>query len=361
MTRSEYEAPRPGDDGLRPDALLDDPRTVETLARYDEASADDLAALEKDPRAAHILERLKAADRWLALSLEEADTSPPAVTAEDLYSYGGGPGAAPLDADRRAAVDAHLGEHPEEAALVRALDGPIPAPLDYEPSEPTESRIRALRRIPGIAPRTATGTRPVPAWLAWGPLAAAALILAMVLGGDARRGALGGGLPDSPVLRSAQSEALLFPRSRVLAPVEGATTYASLPLFEVTPVRGATEYGFEVRGGAEGAFEEGEIFWRGTSMVPHATGRALEEGAYSWSAWARVDGLKRSLGTLAFHVVMPRPADILRSAAGVASDAGSTREDVRRLHAAGFLTDARQRARALPPGEDRARYLSEVE
>ncbi|MEM1450063.1 MAG: hypothetical protein AAGI22_13185 [Planctomycetota bacterium] len=361
MTRSEYEPPRPGQDGLRSDAVLDDPRTVETLARYDEASADELAALEKDPRAAQILERLKEADRWLAASLEGADAADEtaAVTPEELYDYGGGPGATALDPERRKAVKAHLLEHPEEAALVRTLDRPIPSPIEFEPTEPRESRIRALRRIPGVASVPSPGTRPVPTWLAWGPLAAAALILAMFLGGDARQNALGGGLPESPVLRSAQSEALLFPRSRVLAPVEGATTYASRPLFEVTPIDGATEYRFELRGGADGAFEEGVVVWTATAMSPFASSFPLEEGAYSWSAWARVDGLERSLGALTFHVVMPSPGDILRSAAGVESDSGSAREDVRRLHAAGFLTDARHRARALPPGEDRARYLSE--
>lgn len=378
MTRSEYDIPQP-EDGSTPAGagsrshdgpLLDDPRAVETLVRHDEASAEELSALEKDPSTARVLDRLREADRWLFSALEGNDASLGAdlapttradeVSAEELYDYGAGPGATELDPERRAVVEAYLADRPEEAAWVQGLSRPVPAPLAFEPLTPNEEHIRALRSIPGpTAPTAASPLRRAPAWLTWAPLAAAALVLAMALGGEGRRNALDGGLPDSPVLRSTQIHTVLFPRGRVLAPVEGATTYASQPLFEVTPVEGATEYRFELRVGVVGAFDEGDVVWSATTTTPIATASALAPGAYAWHAWARVDGLERSLDMLSFTVVEPARSDILRSAAGVAPDARSTREDVRLLHAAGFLTDARHRARTLPPGADRAKYLSE--
>ena len=53
------------------------------------------------------------------------------------------------------------------------------------------------------------------------------------------------------------------------------------------------------------------------------------------------------------------PAIAFQCASGADAEPGSTREDVRRLHSAGYLADARFRARDLAPGEDRAAYLAE--
>jgi len=141
--------------------------------------------------------------------------------------------------------------------------------------------------------------------------------------------------------------------------VDGLETYSSRPLFEVAEVEGAERYRFQLRRTAGGAFDAGDTVWEAESTSRTATADRLQAGAYEWSAWAAVNGVERSLGTLSFAVLAADDAALIRCAAGAQGEPGSTREDVRRLHSAGYLADARFRARDLAPGEDRAAYLAE--
>ncbi|MEM9802645.1 MAG: hypothetical protein AAGA20_20130 [Planctomycetota bacterium] len=340
--------------------MLDDPRAVEMMVRFDETPSDALAELRSDPTAARILDQLDAAERWLRAGLAEADArGEELVPPDELYRFGRGPGAEPLDDERADEIERYLESHADEAEWVEALSSPVPAPLDVTPLTPDEMRIQRLRRIPGAGSHQAPPARRLPAWAALAPLAAAALVLVVAFSGSSTESAQRG-LPESPVLRSATSDPLLFPRGQVLAPIDGATTYATRPLFEVLPIDGATRYRFELRAGVDGAFDEGEAVWTSASTEPFASAGPLATGAYAWSAWADVDGVERSLGTRSFSVVKPGASELLRSAAGLASDSHAARADVRRLHEAGYLTDARHRARSLAPGEERSRYLAET-
>ena len=92
-----------------------------------------------------------------------------------------------------------------------------------------------------------------------------------------------------------------------------------------------------------------------------ATAPELDPGKYTWTATATVQGIDRVLGSLSFTVVPARSVDraLFVRAANTQSVMMPTilREDIRRLHASGFLTDARSKARALPPGGERDKYL----
>ncbi|MFT6110051.1 MAG: hypothetical protein ACJA2W_002976 [Planctomycetota bacterium] len=359
------------------------PATVETLVRFDEASDHELAQLDRDPRSREVLRKLRVADRYLQRGqlLAQDPKGTGTVAAETLFDFGHGD----LQASEAEAVREHLAGAPEEDTWVESLrQSPPPATLTWETLEGSEDDANdVIDEEPDAQPTTApemvpavespvlagpgsnstSSRRAIPGWVAWTPLAAAALILAMALGGNGRRSVLEGGLPSSPIVRSASTEALLFPRGRVIASTSAVTTYASQPLFEVTPVADATRYGFELRDVSnESAFAEGEIVWESTSTEHHATAPALQAGSYVWRATARVQGMDRDLGSRSFTVVRATAVDrslLLRAASSQHSTMpGILREDIRRLHASGFLTDARGKARALPPGQERDEYLA---
>ena len=378
--------------------IREDEAALEAIARFDELEEERLAELVSNPAARQILNRLREVDRWLESAVEANQAGDTSVTADDLYRFGRGRGAEPLSDLRQKEVEAYLDEHPEEARWTAALSDPIPVPLEVSepvtrrwPVSPAPSQEDTAQAItahadttPGTAEHTAGAARPsirpvedlggarteprVPAslsrskpraaaWMRWAPAAAAALVLGMVLGPKGSVLAAEGALPESPILRSASSTPLLFPRGRVLAPVDGLETYAARPLFEVSPVEGADRYRFELRRNDGGAFDQGEVVWAAESSSRNATADRLSAGTFEWSAWATVDGVERSLGSLSFAVLPPEQAWLLESAAG--TDARTASDDVRFLHAAGFLTDARRRARDLAPGEARAAYLAE--
>jgi len=338
---------------------LDDPNVVERLVRYDDLEPGELAALERDPRAAALLARLRSVDRHLRAAGAGDAVTDDSVTDEELYAFGGGPGAEPLEPARAAEVRRHLAIHPEERAWVASLGAHPPSPIIAETlaPEPSPAHERARMRDGALA-RELRGPR-IPAWMAWTPLAAAALVAAMALGGSEPRGVLAGGLPDSPLLRSGARGPLLFPRGRVLAPPIGATAFATRPIFEVPAREGVDAYGFELaRLGAEaGAFGAAEVLWRHEGPAPNAAGPPLSPGSYEWRAWLVEGGVERGLGARTFRVV-EGPRDLTAAAVGGPSDdAAAIREDVCELHAAGYLTDARHRARALPGSDARDDYL----
>ena len=330
--------------------------TEEALLRYDEATAEELSELELVPGASAVLAQLRAADAYLSrgalVKREEGVDSTPEIPAEQLYDYGRGQ----LAPDSLEAVQAHLARTPREQEWVESLqNSPPPATLTWDEvvDEDTEPPTNILR----VEEKSS-----FPGWLAWTPLAAAALILAMAVGGTGRRSVLDGGLPNSPIVRSASADALLFPRGRVIASTPTTRTYASRPLFEVTPVDGASQYGFELRSvSGQNVFSEGEVVWESTSSTYSATAPELDPGKYTWTATATVQGIDRVLGSLSFTVVPARSVDraLFVRAANTQSVMMPTilREDIRRLHASGFLTDARSKARALPPGGERDKYL----
>lgn len=388
--------------------IREDEAALEAIARFDELEEERLAELVSNPAARQILNRLREVDRWLESAVEANQVGDSSVTADDLYRFGRGRGAEPLSDLRQKEVEAYLDEHPEEARWTAALSDPIPVPLEVSepvtrrwPASPAPSQADTAQAdteqadteqadtartdtAPGTAEHTAGAARPsirpvedlggargeprVPAslsrskprtaaWMRWAPAAAAALVLGMVLGPKGSVLAAEGALPESPILRSASSTPLLFPRGRVLAPVDGLETFAARPLFEVSAVEGADRYRFELRRNDGGAFDQGEVVWAAESSSRNATADRLSAGTFEWSAWATVDGVERSLGSLSFAVLPPEQAWLLESAAG--TDARTASDDVRFLHAAGFLTDARRRARDLAPGEARAAYLAE--
>lgn len=365
--------------------IHEDEASLEAIARFDELEEDRLAELVSNPAAKQILERLREVDRWLESAVSGNDATE--VSADELYRFGRGRGAEPLSDLRHREVAAFLEEHPEEARWTEKLSEPIPAPLDVTPPrsfppvhlprpQGSTPSIQPVEELPGPSASVTKGPthravgahasgqgrrapRRIAPWMAWIPVAAAALVITMVLDPSGTTNAMEGGLPESPVLRSASSTPLLFPRGRVLAPVDGLETYSTRPLFEVAAVEGAERYRFQLRLNAGGAFDAGDTVWEAESTSRSATADRLQAGAYEWSAWAAVNGVERSLGTLSFVVMAADDAALIQCASGADAEPGSTREDVRRLHSAGYLADARFRARDLAPGEDRAAYLAE--
>ncbi len=356
--------------------------TIEGLVRYDEASPEVIAKLEREPGALAVLNKLRAADAFLKSGAMLDSTPESAVSPEELFAFGRGE----LEPSEAEVVREHLAHTPQENEWVKALRGSTPpATLTWDrvdnDSEKSEelgdaqstdgapvlagpgSTAAPNAQQPLIQGERADSPGRFPAWLAWTPLAAAALILAMAIGGTGQRSVLDGGLPNSPIMRSASTDALLFPRGRVIASTDTVRTYASQPLFEVTPVAGASRYGFELRKiDGQSVFAEGKVVWESTATSHQASAPALSAGKYTWTATATVQGIDRVLGSLSFTVVPARAVDralFVRAATGQASTMpGILREDIRRLHASGFLTDARSKARSLPPGKERDKYLA---
>ena len=94
-------------------------------------------------------------------------------------------------APRRRAHRARLGRHSAPTAASPA-----------HPRSPRRARARPPHRSRGLpAPLRLVGRSASRAWVAWTPLAAAALILAMAFGGGVRPTVLEGGLPRSPIVR----------------------------------------------------------------------------------------------------------------------------------------------------------------
>lgn len=383
---------------------LDDPAVVEDLVRYDDLDRAALARFEADPSARVVLDLLRRADAELARGAPEEFE----FSAEELYDHGAaGRDAAEFDPARARSIGRYLAARPELMAATSAVaDAPLereasfgeslgwPATVDELPDGDRELARRIMDTAPahpvlpplavgataaaaeppaavgaaadqpaGPASAAATPAPRGPGWLAWAPLAAAALVAAMALGGEPRRGAHDGGLPSSPLLRSGAEAPLLFPRGRV-AHSPSPNAWCNRPLFEVAPVTAAAGYRFSLMRLPENAsvFDEGTELWRTDSTLPMATGPALEPGRYEWQATALINGLERPLGRKAFSVVtVAAPAVLAAAGADPSIAEDEVRLEVRTLHAAAFLTDARHRARALEPSEERADYLRSPE
>lgn len=294
---------------------------------------------------------LTRAQMWLeSRAPSPAGECPP---AEDLYDYGGGPGATPLPPHRREQIDTHLADCADCEATVATLASRPPSPLVLDPPEPDlpvrgrpagdlgRGRLRAL----------------VPA------LAAAAVLLAMffVFRETNARGpsAISYHYPEKDVLRGAAEGDLMFPRGKVLAGEEGGL-WSEL-VFELVPRDRAASYVVYLTRTQGGAFEAGERIAElesGTPEVP--AGPVVEKlmvpGHYTWEAWAVIDGLDVHLGRRDFEVV--EDEQVLAQLDRLRGEPEPERsEAILRLLHTRYPTDARAHARTLPPSEEREAYL----
>lgn len=324
------------------------------LLHWDELDETSRRALSSHPLHGRRLDALQLAEAWLEDHLE-AD-APPAVAgcpdAEELYDYARGPGARPLAADRRAQLDRHLVRCRPCESSARSLAMRPPAPIEDLPSPQGLDAVdrELVRRLAAPIPVANPAGRP--ALLRWAPLAAAASLVAVAAIGwnDEARPSL----PEVEPVRGLESGALASPAGPVLSVPRDAAT-ALLPagatvVFELAPREGATRYAAQVYLLSAGALDAGELVRDLSGKDANLGTLQLPPGRYSWRAFATVDGLDVDLGAREFEVV--------EDAALVASlDGADAVRAIAVLHDAGFRSDARRLARALPPGEERDRYL----
>jgi hypothetical protein len=331
--------PLPPLDQATPDQLQ------EALAHWDELEGEDLVRLASHRATARRLAALRRVEGALEAGVlrEEAAAPSDCPSAEALYDLGRGPGFAPMPAEERAQLEAHLEGCADCRGLVATLRTPPPLPLDLGhggPGAPLTGPGSEAARFPARPLRDTRG---------WLPLAAAAAVVGALmlprLFGPTE--ATFAGLPEHPLLRGAETAGLLFPRGRVLG--EGL---AAAPLYELAPVEGASGYRVEVLRHDGGVFSEGEPVQVLRSATPELAGAALETGFYTWRATAEVDGLERELGAREFEVVRDEARAALLSGDAPLVDR------IRALHEAGYPSDARRLARELPEGPQKDAYLS---
>lgn len=324
------------------------------LLHWDELDETSRRALSSHPLHGRRLDALQLAEAWLEDHLES--DAPPAVAhcpdSEELYDYARGPGARPLAAERRAQLDRHLVRCRPCESAARGLAMRPPAPIEDLPRlEGLDAVDRELvRRLAAPIPVANPAGRP--ALLRWAPLAAAASLVAVAaIGWNDDASPL---LPETEPVRGLESGALVSPAGPVLSvPADAAT--ALLPagatvVFELAPREGATRYAAEVFALSSGALDAGERVRDLSGTDPLLGALQLPPGRYTWRAFATVNGLDVDLGAREFEVVRDEAiAAALRGADAVRAIAA--------LHEAGFRSDARRLARALPAGEERDRYL----
>jgi len=350
-----------------PDDLValaaDDPRAELLLARWDELAERHLAALAAHPVLGPRLVRMQEAEAWLGRGLvaRRAKEAPPkdSPAAEELFDFARGPatwtyasavasnGGQPLSLERRRSIEGHLDRHPEESGWVQGLQRRPPSPLLFDAPAPLgDSDVDEESDSEEHHPRRRNGP-----WIArWVPLAAAAAVLAtgVLVVREQRDEAT---FPSIATLRGPFDEPLAFPRGAVLAaPAGSAGLFASEPRFEFAAVAGATAYRVSLRRHDGSAFDAGVEQWSTSSTTPEVIGATLDVGHFTWEAFATVNGLERSLGTLDF-VVEDQPA--IRERLTHESLLGQIQSLVQH----GLATDARHRARRLPNGPQRARLL----
>lgn len=374
-----------------PADLQDPERALEVLAHWDELDPELLRAIETDPRHARSLATLRAAEDWLHRSRERRAGVLPGSgrlqgafeelcpDADELYDFGGGPGAASLHAARRASIEAHVRSCAACLELVGTLASPPPVPWEAAPLEPAPAPVRSAAAeglARAFAPATPAARPPAhpahPAHRAvarprWTALAAAAgLLLAAGLWLAQSGSGTHAGPAQGPVLRGRSDERLLAPRGRVL-PAASALRAAFPALgegtaFELAPIAGARRYEVELFRATSDAFARGERVAKGASTEPLVTvPTALAPGRYTWEAWADVDGVLTALGTRDFEVADdPEVERELQALLPATADDERTERALRLLDARGYASDARRLARTLPAGELRERWLAPV-
>lgn len=316
---------------------LADASLREQLCRWDELPPSELARLERDPATAAALARLRDLETQLE---DNTPADPPCPDADELYSYGRGPGATPLDAARQHRIREHLLCCAPCASCVRTLRYAPPPPLSFDPLELDSSGSR--HRLTRLWERESASL------LRWAPLAAAAAVLVMV-GTNFGSHDDAGSWPSFATMRGEESATLRFPRGPVLSGALGA--WASDPIFELAPLEPGKSYRIELFRTDGSAFDEGESIWQGESTnheIPLR--RPLTPAHYTWRASLIGDGLIRPIGTMDFEV--RNDLDLVRALMlrhGVAA--------LELLHGEGYLTDARRAARDEPDSPERDAYL----
>lgn len=351
----EGAAPRPGEfqPGSAPAGVpaCVRPDLRARLPEWTELSPAELGELEAHAAQCNEcgpgLEMLKEAEEWLAGdTLGAGGLHCP--SPEELFDYGRGPGARSLPDAERLALRAHLAECGECSSLVDSLASRPPAPLLFDGAATGLQRANHFRRR-----------------LRWAiPLAAAAalaLLLLAIRGPGRAPTAFASGeirFPVEPVLRGADEVALLFPRDALLVGEDGTW---SLLAFELAPRPRATRYRIELRRNDGSAFDDGRSVLRLDGPAPRLEATALvalEPGHYTWEAWAEVDGLSVPLGERDFEARL-EPALVAELALALGSGEPLRSETVLNLlHLHGFVGDAREYARRLPPSPARDTYLN---
>jgi hypothetical protein len=386
------------------------------LARWDQLEHSSLEALATHPVHGPRLRMLELAEAWLG---EQGPAGRSAAVRDcpsgsELYDHGCGLGSAVLDAERRAEIDRHFLRCGACRRLSAAASSRPPSPLEVAlPSAPPSSPIGWRRELDeaggagckrgreidraflrGLQHRlehdraqadAQTDAPPEPATPApfperfrpstprarkrsrslqrLMPLAAAASLLATALFlprfSDAGRIPA---LPEAPLLRGTTNGDLAFPRDRVLH-ISAPDAWHGLPLgarpiFECLSQAGAGTYRVEVFESGGTVFDAGRRVAHLFDPDPLLSGiHSLPPGAYTWQAWAVVDGMQCELGERDFRVLPDRLLEAELEALEGLGEPVRTARAVRLLHEAGFLSDARTLARGLPPGAERDAYL----
>lgn len=353
------------------------PELAGALPRWDRLGTAERAKLEGHsagcPSCGPALALLREAQDYL-VARTPARLAGPCPDAEDLYEFGRGPGARPMLADRRAAIEEHLGQCVECEAFAGTLATKPPSPLilDAEPrtgSPATQTahapRGEILRRPPRLRALAAAAVLLSASFLAWRELQAA---------GPGAWTAQD--FPAAELMRGADAGRLLWPRDRVLPalptmpdqtgqaalPTGGGPRFGSGLVFELsTEVRGES-YRIRVDRHDGGAFDPGTLVFElsaGTPLLrPSAQQLALlAPGDYTWEAWARIDGLDVQLGRRDFHVLED---EALATALAQLDDRPRLerlRGQLTLLWEHGYRADARALARALPDSPARDEFL----
>lgn len=317
------------------------------------------------------------AERWLAdqSSSNRGLTlvSTPCPTAEELYDYGGGPGArrVPVGVERK--IDAHLVECEPCRGLVATLAVRPPAPLLDRGVIAPAAEAPAPAETPRLAPVRRPSFRRPALQLA----AAAAVVVAGVLWWNSTHSTRGAEstvaqaptsivYPKPQVLRGESSDALHYPRAHVLAALpEGvAGTWHSLR-FVIAPQSNVEGYRVKLYRLPASAFGEGELVDDITSTEPefewsNAAARTLAPGRYAWESWSINRGLESPLGRRDFQVVTDSEARKALTELGRLSEPERSSKTLAWLVDHEYRTDARAYALALPPTQARDDFLNAI-
>ncbi|MEO6710608.1 MAG: hypothetical protein ABI054_05225 [Planctomycetota bacterium] len=327
------------------------------------------------------LSLVQQAERWLAdhASSNRATwtSSTPCPPAEELYDFGHGPGAAPINQGAESRIEAHLVDCEACRRLVATLVTRPPGLLLGDAPQalaPQAGGQRGPIALPQVA--SVPLTRRPAAERRWLPYAAAA---ALVLGGfylwKATRVSRGAdranvetasiAFPKLPQLRGVTSGPLRFPRGDVLPSLSLGAAGTLLPLhFEIQAQAGASEYVMKLyRAGT--AFERGPEIYKYNSAepqfdLPADIAKTLVAGEYSWEAWAVVNKLPCPLEPQGFEILEDRAgSELFTKNLRLAEPARST-TILTWLVEHELLTDARAYALGLESSPDRDEFLRSI-
>ena len=358
------------------------PQMARLLLRYDDLDPIARAGLRRHadtcPECGPRWELFLAADTWLEGAGGQNQVLCPET--EELYDFGRGPGFAYLSADRRGEIELHVSHCEECAGFVRTLDSPVPIPWtagagsltvtrQSESAEPRPNshppRLVKPRRLFHVLPTIER----VPGWV---PVAvAASLIVAVFFVARDRVGPVG--TEDAPLghgethsfypalitLRGEDQSTLVFPRGNLLGNGSSIEVARSSD-FELDSVADAELYRVRLRRHSGDAFDLGtDVFTIESSTSTVAADLAsLENGHYTWTAWALIRGLERPLGERDFRVIADPEVELAWNELESRPAAERDARRVTLLHERGYFGAARALAESLAPSEERDAYLA---